>query len=157
MKFTEKLKFNKLLRNLSISQIDTLNGVEFENFISNLFSYLGYPSSTTSATGDNGIDILSKFGRKTIGIQTKLYYNHNVGNKAIQEVYTGKNFFNLDYAIVCTNWNFSTPAKNLAEKLRVGLIDRSILIEILNNNRKNNKLLIKNIINKIKETQICLN
>ena len=155
MKLIERLKFNNLLQNLSINQIDTLNGIEFENFVSDLFNYLGYSTTTTSITGDNGVDILAKTKGISIGIQTKLYYNHNVGNKAIQEVFAGKNYYKLDYALVITNWQFSAPAKNLAKQLNVGLIDRSVLISILNSSRKEIKTLIDNIIKEIKRSQTC--
>lgn len=149
MNLIEKMKFGKFLKTLTINKIDTLNGVEFEEFIREFFEYLGYTTSATSATGDNGIDILVQNGNNSIGIQTKLYYNHNVGNKAIQEVFSGKNFYKLDIAIACTNWKFSAPAINLANELKVGLIDRKILIEILSNSRKENKRLVKNLIKKI--------
>jgi restriction system protein len=149
MNIFEKWKFGKLLTTLNISKIDALTGVEFEEFICNLFDYLGYQSSTTAITGDNGIDVLAKSKSKSIGIQTKLYYNHNVGNKAIQEVFSGKNYYKLDFAIACTNWNFSAPAINLANELKVGIIDRKILTKILNNSRKENIFLVNNIIKNI--------
>lgn len=146
MNIFEKWKFGKLLKSLTINKIDTLNGREFEIFICDLFEYLGYSTSTTATTGDNGIDILAKTNNKSIGIQTKLYYNHNVGNKAIQEVFSGKNYYKLDFAIACTNWKFSAPAINLANELKVGLINRDVLVEILNNSRRQNIQLINNII-----------
>lgn len=149
MNLIEKWKFGKFLKILTINKIDTLNGREFESFISDLFNYLGYQTSTTSITGDNGIDILAKTNNKSIGIQTKLYYNHNVGNRAIQEVFSGKNYYKLHYAIACTNWNFSAPAVKLAKELQVAIIDRKTLIEILNSTRKQNISLIKNILNNL--------
>jgi len=149
MNIFEKWKFGKLLNNININKIDTLTGREFETFICNLFDYLGYNTSTTAITGDNGIDILAKTNKKSIGIQTKLYYNHKVGNRAIQEVFSGKNYYKLDFAIACTNWNFSTPAINLAKELKVGIIDREILVQILNNSKKENISLINNILKNI--------
>lgn len=148
MNFFEKWKFGKLLKNLTISKIDTLSGVEFEEFICDFFNYLGYKASTTSLTGDNGIDILAKSKDNSIGIQTKLYYNHSVGNKAIQEVFSGKNYYKLSHAIACTNWKFSAPAIDLASELKVALIDRQTLIKILNNNRQQNIRLIEEILDK---------
>ena len=113
------------------------------------FNYIGFKASTTSVTGDNGIDILAKSGHNSIGIQTKLYYNHNVGNKAVQEVFSGKNFFQLNHAIVVTNSKFSQPAITLANQLKVGLIDRNTLNLMLTSSKKENRILIKNIIREI--------
>jgi HJR/Mrr/RecB family endonuclease len=149
MKLLDRIKFKKLITNLTINQIDALKGVEFEKFLCDFFDYLGYKSSTTTATGDNGIDILARIGHNSIGIQAKLYYNHNVGNKAIQEVFAGKSFYNVKYSIVCTNSYFSQPAKILAIQLKVGLMDRDTLISMLNNSRKENKILIKQILTEI--------
>lgn len=142
----EKYKFGKLLKNISINDIDALSGVEFEQFVSNLLEFSGFNTRLTSTTGDNGIDIIARSAHYSIGFQAKLYYNHNVGNKAIQEVYSGKNYYNLHYAIAITNMRFSAPAIELAKQLKVGLIDRAGLITLLNGSKKDNNNYINNII-----------
>ena len=147
MNLIERWKFGIFLKSLTISKIDTLSGLEFEEFIANFFSYLGYSTSLTSLSGDNGIDILAKSKHYSIGIQAKLYYNHNVNNKAIQEVFTGKNYYKLDYAMVITNWKFSAPALDLAKTLNVATIDRKTLTQMIRNSRKNNKLFLNKLIN----------
>lgn len=147
MNIFDRIRFQHFLNNLTISKIDALSGLEFEEFIVEFFSYLGYKSSLTALSGDNGIDVIAKFRRYSIGIQAKLYYNHNVNNKAIQEVFSGKNYYKLDYALVITNWTLSRPALDLAKSLNVGVIDRKILSKILKNSRKENIKLIKSLIN----------
>ena len=147
MNLIDKVKFGKFLKSLSISKIDTLSGVEFEVFIADFFSYLGYKTRLTASSGDNGIDIIATKKRYSIGIQTKLYYNHNVSNKAIQEVFSGKNYYKTTFALAISNWNFSTPAKNLASQLGVGIVDRGILTTMLSNSRKANVILIKSLLN----------
>lgn len=146
MNIFERMKFGKLLQNINIGKIDTLTGVEFEEFVADIFSYIGYKTSLTRASGDNGIDIVAKNRAFSIGIQTKLYYNHNVSNKAIQEVFSGKNYYKLDYAIAVSNWKFSMPALKVAKELNVAVIDRDMLIKILKNSRKDNKKLIKSLL-----------
>ena len=127
MNIFEKIKFGRFLKSLTISKIDCLSGIEFENFIAELFEYLGYKIEFTPISGDNGIDVVARKGRYSIGIQTKLYYNHNVSNKAIQEAYSGKRYYKNDYAMAISNWQFSKPALNLAKELNVAVIDRNIL------------------------------
>lgn len=151
MNILNRIKFGSFLRSITINKIDTLSGVEFEKFVADFFDYLGYKTTLTVASGDNGIDIISKSRRYSIGIQTKLYYNHNVNNKAIQEVYSGKNYYNLDYALAITNWKFSAPSLNLAKTLKVGTIDRKGLEHMLNNDRKKNVEYIKSILEEISE------
>ena len=148
MNIFEKWKFGKFIKTINISKIDTLSGLEFEEFVSKLFEYLGYKTSLTSLSGDNGIDVIAKHRRYLIGIQAKLYYNHNVNNKAIQEVYSGKNYYRLDYAMVITNWKLSSPAWDLANSLNVMVIDRKVLTNILKNSRKENKQFLDSLLNK---------
>lgn len=148
MNFFDKIKFGRFLKTLSISKVDTLTGLEFEEFIKDFFEYLGYKSSLTAMSGDNGIDVIAKHKQYLIGIQTKLYYNHNVNNKAIQEVYSGKNYYKLDYAMVITNWKLSSPAWDLAKTLGVVVIDRKTLTTMLHNSKKENNTLLNDLINK---------
>lgn len=153
MNIIEKWKFGKIIKNISISKIDSLSGIEFEEFVCDLFSYLGFKSSLTPPSGDNGIDIVAKNRHFSIGIQTKLYYNHNVNNKAVQEVFSGKSFFKLDYAMVITNWSFSNPALNLANNLNVITIDRLLLKKILKNNKSDNIRLINKLVENTKNKE----
>ena len=41
MNLFERWKFGIFLKSLTISKIDTLSGLEFEEFVSNFFNYLG--------------------------------------------------------------------------------------------------------------------
>lgn len=132
--FYRKIK-NKLslknLKNFDINKIDALNGYEFEDFVAMLFSCMGYDSMATQKSVDNGVDVIAKKNRKIIAIQTKLYYNHSVGNKAVQEIYTAKNLMLADYGVVITNSYFTPEAKQCAKKLNILLIDRISLQNIL--------------------------
>lgn len=143
------IKFVKLLNQITITNIDSLSGIEFEQFIENFFKYLNFKTSTTPVTGDNGIDIIASKGETKIGIQAKLYYKHNISNSAVQEAYSGKSFYRCNYTLVVTNWHFSKPAQNLAKQLRVGLIDRNTLSLTLKNNKKQNIELINTILSKV--------
>ena len=150
MNLFEKWKFGRFIKNLSISKIDSLNGQEFEEFIADYFCYLGFKTSLTPTSGDNGIDVIAKNKHISIGIQAKLYYNHNVGNKAIQEVFSGKNYYQLTHALVITNWTFSKPALTLANSLKVLTIDRNKLSHLLKQSRQENKKYIKTLLQNIK-------
>lgn len=132
------IKFGKLLKTITITNIDSLSGVEFEEFVANLFRYLGFKTSTTPTTGDNGIDIIATTHDTTIGIQAKLYYNHNISNSAVQEAYSGKHFYKCDMGMVITNWKFSKPAQNLAKQLNIVLLDREAIIKMIESTKKEN-------------------
>ena len=73
-----------------------------------------------------GVDIIAHRKRKKYAIQCKRY-SGSVGNHAVQEVYSGKDFYNCDFAIVMTNSYFRAAAKETAERLNVLLWDGDIL------------------------------
>ncbi len=127
--FIKRLKKSKSKsKKYSIDDIDLMNGIEFENFIAELFSQLGYECEITKATGDQGIDVIALKNETRIGIQAKCY-SSTVGNSAIQEVAAGKNHYRLDKVIVITNNYFTESAQKLAQTNSVVLWDRNILKE----------------------------
>lgn len=126
--FVEKLKVANDKIKYSLDDIDLMDGQEFENFIAELFSKMGFEAEITKATGDQGIDVIvSKNGTK-IGIQAKCY-SGTVGNNAVQEVVAGKNYYYLDKAMVITNSFFTDSARQLAQANSIILWDRIILKE----------------------------
>lgn len=93
--------------------------------------YIGFTDvEQTKLTGDYGVDILAYKDGYTYAIQCKRRAS-NVGNKAIQEVFTGKAHYNCDKAIVMTNSTFTKNAIELAKDTEVELFDRSYLQSIL--------------------------
>ena len=123
--------------NYSFFVIDRMSGARFEKFIARLYGKLGYKSKRTSATGDQGIDVIVKKGFKKIGIQAKRY-NGRVGNSAVQEAAAGKKYYKLDKVCVITNSGFTKSAIELARANGVQLIDREGLKELIKKARKNN-------------------
>ena len=142
----QKRKINRFLNNISLEDIDSIDGYDFELFVSVILENCGFKCDLTTKSKDNGVDILAKKGGIILAVQTKLYYNHSVGNKGVQEVYTAKNFYGAQIAIVVTNTTFSKPAITMAQKLNVGLIGRKELGEIIKNNRKQNELFFDQLI-----------
>lgn len=138
-KLMENRKYNNFVNRLkkpstssqikySINDVDLMNGQEFEIFIAELFSKLGYESEITKASGDQGIDVIASKNGNKIGIQAKCY-SSTVGNSAIQEAVAGKSHYRLDKAIVVTNNFFTDAAQQLAQSNSIILWDRNILKE----------------------------
>jgi restriction endonuclease Mrr len=112
--------------------IDLLTGYEFENYLSKLFTGMGYIVEETKLAGDQGADlVIEKMGVKTV-VQAKRY-NSNVGNSAIQEIVASKNLYNADEAMVVTNSFFTQSAIQLAKSNNVKLIDRDSLNKMIEN------------------------
>jgi len=94
---------------------------EYEIFCSELLSNNDWDSTTTSKSNDQRIDIIARKDTRVLVVQCKLY-SSPVGNKAVQEIYSGKGFENADEAIVVTNNSFTRSAKKLAGRLNIKLM-----------------------------------
>ena len=88
------------IEEMQMSYIDRLNnGYEFEEYTASLLKELGfYNIEVTQSSGDYGADVLAEKDGATYAIQCKWssFGNNNIGSKAVQEVYSGKAFYNKD-------------------------------------------------------------
>ena len=68
-----------------------------------------------------GVDIVAEIENLKYCIQCKRYSNP-VSNKAVQEVYAGKDFYQGTHAVVVSNAGFTKSARDLAKSSGVILI-----------------------------------
>jgi len=121
-----KIRKNKI----DINFVDSMEGIEFENFLVGLFSKRNYKAEITQASNDQGADlIIEKLGVRT-AVQAKCY-SSTVGNSSVQEVTGAKQIYNCTKAMVVTNNYFTKSAIELAIANNVELIDRDSLISWL--------------------------
>jgi restriction endonuclease Mrr len=107
-----------------------MRGKQFEDFLQQVFEALGYSAQTTKASGDQGLDlILTGKGRK-IGVQAK-GYTSKVGNHAVQEAHSGKDYYGCDCCVVITNSNFTRQARKLAARIGCRLISGSEIPDLI--------------------------
>lgn len=110
---------------------DNMDGHEFENFCATLLKQNGFKNvSVTKGSGDQGIDVLATKDGIKYGIQCKCY-SSEVGNKAVQETFSGKTFYNRHIGVVLTNNYFTASAKELAERNGIILWDRKQLLKMI--------------------------
>ncbi len=110
-------------RAVNTTDFTDMPGVEFEVYLANLLKANGFQNVTgTTATGDQGADLIAKKDGKTIIIQAKRY-GTTVGNKAVQEVISALSFYGGDEGWVMTNSSFTKSAKELAGKSGIRLFD----------------------------------
>lgn len=118
-------------RDLSMEKVDSMDGFEFERFCAFVLKNNGYRHvNVTQESGDQGVDIIASRNKKKYGIQCKRY-NGLVGNHAVQEVWSGCDYYDLDEAIVLSNSEFSDSAQELATELGVQLINRDGLRRLM--------------------------
>ncbi len=153
----EKRKVNKFLQNISIDNVDALDGYDFEVLTSVLLKNCGFKCKLTPKSKDYGVDILASKNGLTLAVQTKLYYNHSVGNKGVQEAFSGKKYFDANIAVLITNSIFTKNAVNSAKKLNVMLLGREELCALISGTPKQNsqlfdKWIYENLKGKMDET-----
>lgn len=100
-------------------------GRAFEFYCKDILQIQGFTElQVTSSSGDYGVDILGYYDGELYAIQCK-YYESKVSNHAIEEVYSGGNYYGASRYVVMTNNTFTDAAKEQAGKLNVILLDKS--------------------------------
>ena len=127
----QKNKINKFLNSITLDNINSLSGHEFEEFLYYLFLNMGFQVTLTPKSHDYGADLILKIGNKTIAVQSKLYHNHTIGVSSVQEVYSSIKYYKADLGIVVTNSKFSKNSISLASSTNVLLWDKNMLIKLL--------------------------
>ncbi|MFC5449056.1 restriction endonuclease [Paenibacillus aestuarii] len=123
------LKQRKYSRS-NITTIDKMSGEEFEHYLAHFFSQIGYKTKVTPLSGDYGADLVLKKDGVTTVVQAKRYTG-KVDGGAIQEVFTSKNIYGAERALVVSNSYFTKNAVQLARTNGVELWDRTRLIQEL--------------------------
>lgn len=119
--------------NIISADYDNMEGHQFEHFCADILKKNGFENvEVTRGSGDQGIDILATKDGIKYGIQCKCY-SSDIGNKAVQEAFSGKTFYHCHVASVLTNRHFTASAKELAESNGVLLWDRDYLNKLIEN------------------------
>ena len=115
----------------SLTNIDNLDGIQFENYFAKLLKKIGYNNvQVTKSSGDYGTDIIAYKDCYKYAFQCKRY-SKKIGPKPIGEVLRGMRMYNCSKGVVITNNYFTEQAKNEAKVCDVELWDRNKLISIL--------------------------
>lgn len=111
-----------------------LDGIGYEKACAEYLERNGYLNvKITPASGDQGVDIIAEKNGMKYGIQCK-FYSQPVGNKAVQEIYSGILYYSCDKAVVMTNNDFTKSARELAAATGVELWGNMTLDRILLDN-----------------------
>lgn len=111
--------------------LETDDPYEYERYIARKLCELGWDAYPTSGSGDQGADVVAeKLGLRFV-IQCKLY-SQPVGNKAVQEVSSARDFYDAAGAVVVTNNDYTKSARQLAESQTVWLLHDSQLEDFTN-------------------------
>lgn len=126
--YIKSLRVRNNFKKANIKDIDKMNGLDFEFYLSVLFKELGYKVVVTNGSHDFGADLILKKNNHKIVVQAKRYgYKKNVSIGAIQEVFASQRYHKADESWVITNSYFTKSAIKLAKPCNVVLKDRYAL------------------------------
>lgn len=120
---------------LSLKQIDKLQPNLFEAYIAALYTKQGFQVYLTPYSNDKGVDVVAMREGENYLLQAKQTISL-VGNEAVQEIYTAKNYYEGKFGesfklAVISNSNFSSSAETLSRTNQVHLIRRSQLEKMI--------------------------
>jgi hypothetical protein len=115
----------------SLSEIDKMEGLQFEHYISILLKYEDFLNVyNTKGSGDYGADIIAEKDGCKYAIQCKRYSN-KIGAKPVGEVLRGMKKYHCDKGIIITNNYFTKQAIEEADICGIVLWNRDKLKSII--------------------------
>ncbi|CAI3931616.1 Endonuclease [Commensalibacter papalotli (ex Botero et al. 2024)] len=118
--------FFKNYKKTKIEYSPTMDPFDYEAYCAELLRLKGWDADVTTASGDQGADVIAVKNGITFIIQCKLY-SKPVGNKAVQEVNAAKIFYHAHYAAVVSNAAYTISARQLAASTEVTLLHHETL------------------------------
>jgi len=115
---------------------ENMSGDEYEKYCKYILKQRGWIVELTPKSGDQGVDLIATKEYLKVCIQCKRY-SKPVGNKAVQEIFTGKEFYNGSHGVLVSNARFTKSAKNLASKTGIILLSDENLMNLESLLKKN--------------------
>ncbi|MCZ4343016.1 restriction endonuclease [Sphingomonadaceae bacterium G21617-S1] len=100
---------------------EATNPLEFEILCAQNMENAGWDAQLTKGSGDQGADVICRKDGISIVLQCKLY-SSPIGNKAVQEAFAARSYYDLGHAAVVSNQPYTKSAKELATMTGVLLL-----------------------------------
>lgn len=114
-------KNSKKEKGFDVKTLPKQDAFLFEQWTAESLKKFGWLAKVTKASGDDGVDVVAVQNGLSVAVQCKLYRG-SVGNKAVQEVYSGMKHMQLDRAVVISTGQYTKAAQNLASTTGVLLL-----------------------------------
>lgn len=125
-----RCQFESIQNRLAYVNWRALRGIDFEQFLVQVFQLHGFAVQTTKVSGDQGIDLVASCLHIKLGIQAKGYVS-SVGNDAVQQAHAGKTHYRCTHSVVITNSVFTKSARELAQSVECYLIDENSMPDLI--------------------------
>lgn len=102
---------------------------QFEHFVANLFSEMGYVAKVSSLSNDWGIDVIATKDTEKIAIQAKKYggSSRSVNRRMIMELYGAAAYQDCTSAVLATDGDVLPDAVTVAKKLGIKILRLSAI------------------------------
>ena len=115
----------------SNKDIDSMDGIEYEQYCKTILENAGWEVEDTSTTGDQGVDLIASIENLRVCIQCKCFAKA-VGNKAVQEIAAGMIYWKGTHSVVVAKSGFTKSAEALANSTSVILTSDKELKDLEN-------------------------
>ncbi|WP_306169126.1 restriction endonuclease [Halomonas sp. MMSF_3323] len=113
------------------NMLDIMSGWEFEKYLAaRINNETTMHAEVTKGSGDQGADLIVKGIGLSAVIQAK-HYSSKVGNKAVQEAFSARQYYGTGLAIVVANAGYTKSAWQLAEKTGVLAMTEASILDLL--------------------------
>jgi len=119
---------DKRIRVLKLSDVDSMDGIEFELYVGKLMRYQDFQIQVTRGSGDFGVDLVAERESERWAVQCKRRKSP-VSLEAVQEAVAGRDHYHCNAAMVVTNSYFTQSAMELAQSTGCRLVDRDTLAD----------------------------
>lgn len=111
----------------ALNWCDSISPLDFERYCCEFLRLIGWRAETTKASGDQGADIIAWRDGVRVICQCKKYAKA-VGNKAVQEAFSAKQFYRATAGAVISNAPFTRGARELAVATDIRLLHFTDLV-----------------------------
>ena len=112
-----------------LDDLNSMSGVEFEQWTAGLFARHGYRVKPTRVVGDHGIDLEMERAGKRVVVQCKRW-SGSVGEPVIREFYGALLHAGADTGIFITTASFTLQAREFAQQKPLTLLDLNSLLHL---------------------------
>lgn len=97
---------------------------EFEQLVCDHYRQKGYRAQTTSVSNDYGVDVFAEKKGEKIAVQVKMYggSTRKVNRQTMMELYGAAVYFDCTKAVLATDGEVLTDAKEVAHKLGIDIL-----------------------------------
>lgn len=114
---------------MASADAEELDGGSYELHCAQVLRECGWRAEVLGGSGDQGADVIAERGATRVVIQCKKY-SRPVGNKAVQEVISGRLMHRAHAAAVVSNASYTKGAQELARMTRVLLLHHTELLAL---------------------------